>query len=550
MRLLLAATVLWAACKAHNPAFIDNNVDFGACDPSMLNSDPHHCGGCGNDCTLVPNVDPSRVLCVNGGCFIGNACLAGFGDCSPQPGCETDLADPAHCGSCNRACDGATPLCAPNGASFSCVASCPPTAPTNCTGRCASTSSDPQHCGSCDPCPSVVHGQPTCTFAVCGITCDAGFHACNDLCLPNASPQSCGSSCTPCVPPAHASPTCNGGVCDFICDSGFTKSGTGCVPNGNGCTNVMCTSGLVCADGACCGPPASFCSANADCCSGRCNTSLFGACDCTPSGNTCKKDGDCCTLRCTGGKCACNALGVACGDNTDCCSGTCDTTGHCACAAVSGKCSQSSDCCSGVCGAGGVCQCRTSGTCKSDGECCNGRCDGGSCNPCTGNGGACSTGATCCSGNCSGTGIGNTCQCVARGSACGRNSDCCSNFCSNGFCGCAAPPAQAPTDKCSSADDCCWGTCSAGTCFCKAAGDSCLASSECCDQLQCVGNLCTDCLTGGNCTTNVGQTQCCTSLKYTCPGVSALCCGQKGAVCFSGSECCNGSCGVDNRCST
>jgi hypothetical protein len=55
-------------------------------------------------------------------------------------------------------------------------------------------------------------------------------------------------------------------------------------------------------------------------------------------------------------------------------------------------------------------------------------------------------------------------------------------------------------------------------------------------------------LTGGNCSTSAGVPQCCTLRSYICPGVSALCCGQAGAVCFAAADCCNNNCGHDNKC--
>jgi hypothetical protein len=541
MRWLLLIT----ACTAHNLSF---NADLGgACDPATLSSDPHHCGTCSNDCALLPHVDGNRVTCVAGNCAVANACVRGFGDCSSAPGCETDFGDTNHCGGCNTVCSGATPLCAPVGGSFVCTDRCPPNASTRCGNRCVDTSNDPQHCGSCDPCPVPQHGQPTCSFGVCDIFCDAGFHACGDLCLSNASPQSCGSLCTPCQPPAHASPTCNGGICDFVCDANFMRSGATCVPVG-GCTS--CPSGHVCADGLCCVGPAGICSVNADCCSGNCDP-LFFQCNCAPAGNNCTKDGDCCLLKCASGKCACNPVGGNCVAAGDCCSGNCDAnSGTCVCGTTSSTCKLNSDCCGGVCGATGQCVCKSSGSCSLDSDCCSKRCDNNTCNLCTPNGGSCSSPASCCSGQCSAAGPGGTCQCISRGGACSRDSDCCSNACNNGFCRCAVPTSQVVTDACVNAEDCCWGSCSGGTCFCKAENDSCILSSECCEGLQCSGSHCVACLTGGNCTTNVGQTQCCTLRSYFCPGVSALCCGQFGAVCFTNSECCNGMCGHDNRCSS
>ena len=191
------ATLAAAGCTRLNPDAIGHGGDGdGAdmalpstmCDPTALASDPRHCGGCDNDCARLPNVDGTRVSCVSGVCSVGGACVAGFGDCTSAPGCETNLGTPASCGSCTMACGGASPLCGTDGSGgHECASSCG--AATLCGGRCVDTSSDPSNCGGCT---------------------------------------------TTCATRNHAQPACSNGVCDFVCDAGWVKTATSCIAGGGG----------------------------------------------------------------------------------------------------------------------------------------------------------------------------------------------------------------------------------------------------------------------------------------------------------------------------
>ncbi|HEY2743628.1 MAG TPA: hypothetical protein VGL86_03355 [Polyangia bacterium] len=173
-----------SACTRLNPdAVLDGGAGGGAdlalpstaCDPSLLKSDPRHCGGCDNDCTALPNVDGAHVACDDGVCNLGGACLPGFGDCTPAPGCETNLGTPDHCGSCTLACGGGDPLCAVDGSGqHQCASSCG--AAAFCNGQCVDTSNDPANCGGCSVgCATPAHGEPACANGMCGFTCDAGY---------------------------------------------------------------------------------------------------------------------------------------------------------------------------------------------------------------------------------------------------------------------------------------------------------------------------------------------------------------------------------------
>jgi MYXO-CTERM domain-containing protein len=77
---------------------------FTDCGGSCVDTDSHpdHCGGCDSSCS-VPN---GIAVCESGACAVGE-CLPGFGDCinGYDDGCETELSSPAHCGTCDNACE-------------------------------------------------------------------------------------------------------------------------------------------------------------------------------------------------------------------------------------------------------------------------------------------------------------------------------------------------------------------------------------------------------------------------------------------------------------
>jgi alpha-tubulin suppressor-like RCC1 family protein len=101
--------------------------DSGVCPSSELScggicvpNDSVNCGSCNNDCTtLHVTTTPS---CVAGKCsFPALTCAAGWAHCSSDPstGCESDLSQGAHCGSCTNACG--TAICSGSGNSYTCL---------------------------------------------------------------------------------------------------------------------------------------------------------------------------------------------------------------------------------------------------------------------------------------------------------------------------------------------------------------------------------------------------------------------------------------------
>lgn len=132
------------------------------------------CGSTGSWGALVPCVgDVNASPTCSGAGVCGWTCNTGFEDCTSGAGCETNLSNPATCGSCTNACE-------------------------------------------------ATNGIPTCSGGTCGITCNAGWANCGPgggcetplgtltNCL------SCGDSCGTAGP--NSSMTCATSGCTLVCN--------------------------------------------------------------------------------------------------------------------------------------------------------------------------------------------------------------------------------------------------------------------------------------------------------------------------------------------
>lgn len=139
------AVAVSAACTSEDP--IGSPLPAGSSTLGDAGSPPNdtNCGG------LCANPHGSTA-CVGGVCV--PACAPGHGDCDGKPnnGCETDLALPTSCGSCNSQCT-LPATCEASGGGHTCrtceqkgLKSCPVAAGAQ---QCVDTSSDPNNCGSC-----------------------------------------------------------------------------------------------------------------------------------------------------------------------------------------------------------------------------------------------------------------------------------------------------------------------------------------------------------------------------------------------------------------
>ena len=159
-------------------------------------------------------------------------CVSGYGDCNGNhaDGCEADLSNPEHCGTCNTKCSGQKPFCAPGGATgFDCTATC--VAPLDDCGsgkQCFDKNKSVANCGTCghdckDDAPS--HGVPVCASGVCTFICAMGSHRCSgnpDTCENDVDAKHCGARCVACSPMNVKTPTCDANACGYdTCVDGF-----------------------------------------------------------------------------------------------------------------------------------------------------------------------------------------------------------------------------------------------------------------------------------------------------------------------------------------
>ncbi|HEY0463436.1 MAG TPA: hypothetical protein VGC79_04465 [Polyangiaceae bacterium] len=162
------------------------NVADGTCKDTR--SDPAHCGSC-------------DVACEQGKICDQGVCKAKVTSCTaPQVSCNgvcADLTSTAHCGTCEQACA--------SGQSCSAGACVCPGAQMACSGACVDTQTSVEHCGGCSkPCAT----GAACVAGVCG--CSAGQERCNEVCVDlqqnEANCGACGKACS-------TGQTCSAGAC-------------------------------------------------------------------------------------------------------------------------------------------------------------------------------------------------------------------------------------------------------------------------------------------------------------------------------------------------
>jgi hypothetical protein len=305
-----------------NAGFADcNNDPADGCEVELARS-AAHCGRCGNTCAGAANATGS---CVSGACQ--RTCAPGFGDCDRDPtnGCEASLTSTAHCGACNNACTGGTPLCTAAGGATRCTSGC-----ASNELRCGSACVDPQtsvaNCGSCgNACPARDGATISCAAGACRATCNTGRADCDGNATNGCEADTqtslahCGACGRACGPLANATAVCRVGGCAIgACAAGFAdcdgSAANGCEVNLNTdlahcgrCRNACsrnniptaaCNAGVcggACAAGFndCNRDPADGCEVNlgadpANCgaCANRCSTGVCGASISLPTGST------------------------------------------------------------------------------------------------------------------------------------------------------------------------------------------------------------------------------------------------------------------------
>jgi hypothetical protein len=175
--------------------------------------------------------------------------------------------------------------------------------PTRCGGTCVNLDEDDAHCGECN---RACNGDLTCLNGECG--CDSGMRCGNDCVELDESHAHCGQ----CDRTFQGDLTCSGGEC--VCAAG-TRCGNQCVntqtnPNHCGACDDPCGAGEECVDGQC-EIPIATCTRDDDCrpflsfkaprcLSGRCQCIVTGEGLCTLANGT-----TVCDACCPGGNGAC-----------------------------------------------------------------------------------------------------------------------------------------------------------------------------------------------------------------------------------------------------
>ncbi len=216
---------------------------FGDCDGLVANgcetdvrTSSANCGACGRACAL----DHATTSCVDGACRV-ERCEAGAGDCDGDPanGCEAALAsDARNCGTCGRACSGATPACTTADGGTDCSSGCAP-GQSRCGDACVDAQTSLDHCGACgNACPARANATRTCASGRCGFTCAARWADCDgnasNGCEVNldADARNCGACGRACAL-ANATAACVSGACRVAtCASGWGNCDGA---DGNGC---------------------------------------------------------------------------------------------------------------------------------------------------------------------------------------------------------------------------------------------------------------------------------------------------------------------------
>jgi hypothetical protein len=211
-------------------------------------TDPAHCGSCGNACDPpVSGIATGAPKC-NGGTSCDVTCNTTTSlECAVTFGhaCVNPLTDPQYCNTCGTHCPGGQTC-----KSGACVSVCGPKL-TLCGTSCVDLDSDPNHCGTCTTACGVL--GPMCnarscdtaitgacgTLTECSIT--GGLTACADT---MTDPTHCGNCTTVC----GADQICSGGSCtSYIFASAAWECGNGnSLPTYCQSTGICVGTGVAC----------------------------------------------------------------------------------------------------------------------------------------------------------------------------------------------------------------------------------------------------------------------------------------------------------------
>ncbi len=208
------------------------------------------------DCSHLPHVQPGApVECRNGQCYVPpGSCAAGFAHCTvrPEDGCETDLSQASHCGSCGNRCLSRY-VCVESGGRFACALGCTPERHDICGQTCVDLQTDVRSCGTCYHSCELPNTVAACEQGKCKVSgCKVGWGDCTsevgcetrldqaDHCGVCGNHQCTFANTTPtCVSTGCGLPICKAGFanCDMTspdCETPFGGASPSCWPTYRG----------------------------------------------------------------------------------------------------------------------------------------------------------------------------------------------------------------------------------------------------------------------------------------------------------------------------
>ncbi len=217
----------------------DDDCDGSIDEDFDLSTSAEHCGGCGRRCVQGPGA--SAAACEAGVCV--QTCLPGRGDCDGDAanGCENNLDEVDHCGSCANSCtrfeaemncnEGRCELLACNEGRRDCD--------LNPDNGCESSLDDVTNCGGCGIRCSLFNAVESCGSGACTLSsCEEGFDNCDGRtengCEADVKEDvfhcgGCARRCEANVP--NSADVCIGGRCEEECYPGW-KDCDGIASNG------------------------------------------------------------------------------------------------------------------------------------------------------------------------------------------------------------------------------------------------------------------------------------------------------------------------------
>jgi len=279
-----------------------NTTAEGDLPPLTCAGKTHQCLGC----VIVGDADncPEDLICDNGLCVL--PCGPGTGDCSDEPGCETQLTTLTDCGACGAECANFHGTTACDGG---CIPACDPLyadCDSNPNNGCETSLESVTDCGGCTVSCEFPHATPACASGVCAVAdCEQGWGDCDGEASNGCETDTTTTNahCGGCNSPCSGGDICANGSCQSTCPSPTAdcdmSSSTGCEVDTS-------------SDGLHCGNCPNSCSTSQYCQGGSCASCAGALRDCDRLGsNGCETNSAIDPLNCGG-------CGTSCGSDSTC----------------------------------------------------------------------------------------------------------------------------------------------------------------------------------------------------------------------------------------